>query len=130
MDQIRENFRRSISGLLGIAVITLLVVIAFSGPAVAHAGDDGTHHHDGWMGTHGGMDGWMVGGAGIPWMLLGTFLLIGVPVVAYVLLTRRESTSGTANDDALALLRKRYARGDIDEEEFETRRANLLADQS
>lgn len=130
MGRIREDFRRSIPGLLGIAVISLLVVIAFSGPAVAHTGDGGSHHHDSWMGTHGGMDGWMVGGVGILWMMLGPFVLIGIPVVAYVLLTRRESTGGRGNDDALGLLRKRYAQGDIAEEEFETRRAKLLADQT
>lgn len=130
MSHVRPDFRRAIIGLVGIAVIGLLVGTAFSGPVAAHTGGDGVHHHDGWMGTHGGMGGWMFGGVGLLWMLLWTVVLIGIPVaLVYLLLIRRESSDGTTDDDALALLRRRYAQGKIDEEEFETRRAKLLAEQ-
>ena len=129
MSTSRHDFRRAISSLLGIIVISLLVATAFSGSVAAHTGDDGFHHHDGGMGTHGGMGGWMVGGLGFLWMILWTVVLMGIPVaLVYLLITRRGSTDGTTGDDALALLRRRYAQGEIDEEEFETRRAKLLAE--
>lgn len=128
MSNTQPAFRRTVIGLVGIAVFVLLVVTAASGPVAAHTGDDGFHHHDGWMGTHGG--GWMVGGVGFLWMLLWALVLIGLPVaLVYHLLTRSESRDETPPDDALALLRRRYAQGEIDEEEFETRRAELLAQQ-
>lgn len=115
--------------ILGITIVSLLVITTIGGPVAAHTGDDGFHHHDGWMGTHGGMDGVMYGGLGFVWMILWTVILIGIPVgLVYLLLTRRE-TDGSTEDDALALLRRRYAEGEIDEEEYETRRGKLLANQ-
>lgn len=111
------------SGLVAVVVVGLLVVTASSGPVVAHTGDGG-HHHDGPTGTHGGMDGW-TGGVGVVWMIW-TLVVVSIPVaLAYLLLGRRGSASETA-DDALAALRRRYAEGEIDEEEFETRRSRLL----
>ena len=125
MDQINRAYKRYIGIFLGIVVISLLVITTISGPVAAHTGDDGSHHHDGWMGTHGGMDGVMYDGVGFGWMLLWTIILISIPVaLVYLLVTRREKT-GRTDDDALAVLRRRYAEGEIDEEEFETRRAKL-----
>lgn len=95
-----------------------MLVIAFSGTAVAHSGDDGVHHHDSWMGSHGGAFGDL-------WMALWMVVLIGVPLgLGYLLLTRRE-VNGEATDDALAVLRRRYAEGELDEEEFDARRRKL-----
>jgi putative membrane protein len=96
----------------------VVLVIAFSGPAVAHSGDDGFHHHDGWMGSHGGAFGYL-------WMALWMVVLIVVPLgLGYLLLTRRDAGGGTT-DDALTVLRHRYAEGEIDEEEFDARRRKL-----
>ncbi len=126
MGKSNREYKRHV-GILGIAIISLFVIIATSGLVAAHTGDGGSHHHDGWMGTHGGMDGWMGGGIGVGWMLLWTIILIGIPVtLVYLLLTRRES--GGTTDDAVSLLRQRYAEGEIDEEEYESRRTKLLAD--
>lgn len=131
MGTIPQDLQRPVVGVAGAAVIVLLVVTAFSSPAGAHTGDDGLHHHDGWMGTHGGMGGWMAGGLAYLWMLLGSLTLIGIPVgLVYLLLTRRESRGGPADDDALTILRRRYAQGEIDEEEFETRRMKLLTERN
>ncbi|MFC6756704.1 MULTISPECIES: SHOCT domain-containing protein [Haloarcula] len=108
-----------------LALVALVVVLAATGPAAAHAGDDGTHHHDGWMGTHGGM-GWGMGWGA--WFLWPALLLLG-GVAAYALL--RQANGGTAgSDDAMSALRERYARGDIDEEEFEQRRQTLQRGES
>lgn len=127
MNRSRREHGRIVGDLMGIVVVSLLVVTVMSGSVAAHTGDDGFHHHDGWMGTHGGTGGWMIGGFGFLWMILWTLVLIGGPVaLVFLLLTRRESADGT--DDALALLRRRYAQGEIDDEEFESRRARLLTD--
>lgn len=116
MDQ--ELGRRRMGRLLATVALLVLLVIAFSGPAVAHSGDDGFHHHDGWMGSHGGTYGYL-------WMALWMVVLIGVPLgLGYLLLTRRDSSDGTT-DDALAVLRRRYAEGEIAEEEFDERRRKL-----
>jgi len=96
-----------------------LAVAAFSGTAVAHGGDDGFHHHNGWMGTHGA---W--GGFGFLWMLLGGLLLVGIPALLVYAYANR-GDSGNSGDEALSVLRQRYARGEIDEEEFENRRRKL-----
>jgi putative membrane protein len=123
-----RTHRPTAGSLVRIAVLAILVVFAFSGSVVAHTGDDGVHHHDGWMGTHGGTGGGMFGGFGFLWMLLWTLVLIGIPVgLVYLLFIRHESVDRTT-DDALDLLRRRYARGEIDEEEFDARRARLLSD--
>lgn len=103
------------------ALVALVVALAATGPAAAHAGDDGAHHHDGWMGTHGGM-GWGMGWWG--WFLWPVLGLLG-GVAAYALLSSAGGNGDSPSDDALSALRERYARGDIDDEEFERRRQTL-----
>lgn len=109
---------------LRIGVVVLLVAVAIvggTGTAVAHGGDDGFHHHDGWMGTHGGW-GWLGMGGMVIWGLV----LIAIPVLAvYAIATRVGDGDESPGDEALSVLRERYARGEIDEEEFETRRQRL-----
>ncbi|WP_436900938.1 SHOCT domain-containing protein [Halovenus halobia] len=103
--------------LVTIALVVVLMV-AFSSPAVAHSGDDGLHHHDGWMESHGGTGGFL-------WMALWMVVLVGIPLgLGYLFLTRRDASGGTT-DDALTALRRRYAEGEIDEEEFDARRRKL-----
>lgn len=102
----------------GLAVLTLLMF----GFAMV-AGDQVAG--DWWMphmwGGWGGMGGW-----GIGMMLLGTLwmvLLVALPVVlVYGLVAERDATR---TDPAMEALREQYARGDIDEEEYESRRRRL-----
>jgi len=104
--------------LLATAALLVVLMIAFSVPIAAHTGDNGYHHHDGWMGSHGG-------GGGFLWMTLWTVVLISIPLgLGYLFLTQRDSGGGTT-DDALTVLRRRYANGEIDEEEFDARRRKL-----
>lgn len=65
------------------------------------------------------------------WMLLVPAVPLAVFfAVGYVLYTRFGGDRGGApTDDALAELRSAYARGDLSDEEFETRRARLEADE-
>lgn len=124
------DIRGTNTKLLSIVVLSLLVVTSLSGPVAAHTGDNGVHHHDGWMGSHDGWGGWMDSGLGFIWMLLWSVVLIGIPLgLVYLLITRRTSTAGPTDDDALALLRQRYAQGKIDEDEFDTRRTKLQTEQ-
>lgn len=81
------------------------------------------------MGPGSGMQPWIGGGgAGVTylWSLLG-LVLIGAVVVAglyFAVRLLRAPESGVEND-ALSVLRQRYARGEIDEEEFDERRSRL-----
>lgn len=57
-------------------------------------------------------------------LLVGLFLLIiGVTVAALVWFTRR--VSAAEGDSALRILRERYARGEISQEEYERMRDDL-----
>jgi len=74
------------------------------------------------------------GGMGL-WWLLGVLIVVlfwGLVIAAIVLAIRwliradrRGSHEGPATPDALEILRQRYARGEIDEAEYERRRAIL-----
>ena len=75
----------------------------------------------------------MMGGMGA-WMLLWTLLalaLLALTVVAIVYLVRRmpggAGHAGEGRDQALADLRQRYARGEIDREEYLARREDLAS---
>jgi len=104
--------------------VALALLSATAGLAAGHTGDDGMHHHDGWMGSHAG--GGMWGGLGWLPMLGGLLVVLAVPAIAvYALATRGGSGTAAGADDALATLRQRYAAGEIDEEEFERRRERL-----
>lgn len=71
--------------------------------------------------------GGMHGGWGFfgGWMFLWPLLLLGLILYAVYQLSGG-STGGTkGSDDALAELRRRYARGELDEEEFDRRKRKL-----
>lgn len=72
------------------------------------------------------MDGWNMTGWSWGWMTMGTLLaiiLIGVVVAA--LMRPTMPPSALAEDSALAVLRRRYAAGEIDDTEFQKRRDAL-----
>ncbi|WP_327051716.1 SHOCT domain-containing protein [Halomicrococcus gelatinilyticus] len=131
MERNLRQWRRS--AVAGTALGALALPVAFAGVALAHGGDDGLHHHDGWMGTHGGVGGWMGDGTGLLWLLAVGLLLVVVGLVLYAALSGRSGSDrdgrpGNRTEDAMAVLRRRYAQGEIDEDEFERRRARLETD--
>lgn len=75
------------------------------------------HGWSGWMGWGGGL--------GVLWMLL----LVGLTVAAAVALARvlLPRSGARRDDDALSALRARFARGEIDEAEYNARRATLAS---
>ena len=83
---------------------------------------------------HGGMmaygGGWGIGSG----MGIGMLLYWGVILIAIVLLisglfsrTNRPDVSEGRSEDAIEILKKRYARGEIDKAEFEAKRRDLNA---
>jgi len=81
------------------------------------------------MGAHDGM------GLGMGWGLwfLWPVVLLVVGVAAYRLVSATGNTvdsGGNGSDSALTVLRERYARGEIDDEEFERRRRQLQSGNS
>jgi putative membrane protein len=63
---------------------------------------------------------------GVLWMLVLVALTVWAAVVlTRALLPRSGGSEGARNDDALDALRARYARGEIDEDEYRTRRETL-----
>ena len=80
------------------------------------------------MWGHGmGWDGWWSGGAMFG---LGHFLWWALVIVAFVAFVRwltkdPRRTSGPREDRAIEILRERYARGEIDKNEFDQRRRDL-----
>lgn len=87
------------------AVSAVAPVVAYAQPA------RGWDHMQGW--------GMMWGGG---WMLLFWAVVIALAVFVF---RRYGRTSGANRPDALDILRERYARGEIDDAEFEARRRVL-----
>ena len=74
------------------------------------------------------MGGGFVGGGFHP--LFGLLVLVLVIALLGYVLSRTfrnptDTQAGGGTESALALLRQRYARGEIDEDEFQSRRAHL-----
>jgi putative membrane protein len=72
------------------------------------------------------MMGFGMGFGGI-WMIIFWIVIIGAFVLALAALFPRVSNANKAgsDDDALAILKRRYARGELSKEEYETMRHNL-----
>lgn len=73
------------------------------------------------------MNGWDMTGWGWGWMTIWSLpiiVLIGV-LIAAALRSGPDRRSSSARDSAEAVLRRRYATGEIDESEFNRRRAVL-----
>lgn len=72
----------------------------------------------GWWG------GWGVFGA-VTMLLWWALLIVGIAVLIKWLLGGLRRPAGPAPDRALEVLRERYARGEIDKEEFDQRKRDL-----
>ena len=73
------------------------------------------------------MNGWDMNGWGWAWMSLWLGLGIAVVALLVVLVARGTATTSrrTEDDEALAVLRRRFASGEIDQDEYRRRRAEL-----
>jgi len=116
---------------LGLIVVGALSLAVVAGMTLTHAAVPDAMMwgwHDGmWNGGH--MTGWSGWGWGM--MLFGLLwmaLLVALPISLVYWLATRAQSDGSTEDGALAVLQERYARGEIDDEEFDRRRARLTSD--
>lgn len=87
----------------------------------------------GWGMMGGGMMGSGRGGGGplwwgISWMLGIIFFAAVVAGVVWLItsIVRTGTTTGRVEDNALEILKKRYARGEINKQEFEEKKKDLM----
>lgn len=107
--------------LLVLAVIVLAPLLAMSLAAPMM----GTMGHWGYDGGMVGVAPWWGLGMGLVW--LAVLALVGYAVYRALV---RPGAAGADSDAALEELRLAYARGDLTDEEFESRRAVLAGDRS
>lgn len=110
------NTKRSTLTVPVVSTLAALATLAAASPAGAQPHVHGAHE----------MMGWWMWGAGIFGVLfwLAVFVLI---VVAIWKLFRSGREGNGGGDSALRVLRERYARGEIDREEFQQKRRDLEA---
>jgi putative membrane protein len=116
-----------LGGLLTLAAVVVFAPAVLSGGGVA-GGTGGYAGHGGMMGGYGGAMGGYGAGFGFlgPLVPLLVMLLLVGGLVALGQATLGEKGSSLAGSpDAIAELRSAYARGELTEEEFETRLARL-----
>jgi putative membrane protein len=82
---------------------------AMTGMVLAQMGDGGDHMGRGWW--------WVMG--------IGWLIFLAVVVVLVVLVVRHFTADAPRRGNAEDLLAQRFARGEIDEEEYRNRRAAL-----
>lgn len=74
-------------------------------------------------GNHGFMGGFMGGFMWIFWIAV----LVGLIFLIKWIVQQNRQDGQKAKDDPLEILKKRYARGEIDKEEFEQKRKDLIS---
>lgn len=73
-----------------------------------------------------GQDGWFgVGGMGVGMWIFWILLIIAVVVLVRGLTGRASDFPANRQESPLEILKARYARGEIDDEEFQRRRSEL-----
>lgn len=69
-------------------------------------------------------DGWMVFGGGFMWLFWVVVILI-IVIGLRSLMNSGTAGNSSSGDTPMEILKKRYARGEIDDEEYEHRRKEL-----
>lgn len=112
---------------LGLIVVGALTLAVVGGMALTHATVPNAMmwdwHYGMWNNGHMAGWGWGMMLFGLLWM----GLFIGLPVYFVYWLATRAHSESQPEDSALAVLREQYARGEIDDEEYERRRDGLTA---
>ncbi len=69
-------------------------------------------------------DHWMFGG--FMW-IFWIFLLAGLILLIWWIIKQSQKSDFQSREDALDILKKRYAKGEIDKEEFEQKKRDILS---
>ena len=69
--------------------------------------------------------GWGMGFGGLFMILFWSIVILGVLVAAKWIFGSNASSRGTKSTNALDILQERYARGEIDEQEYQQKRREL-----
>ena len=102
--------------------LLLLAAIFFAWPAVAFANSDAWGHMDGWGNM---MTFWWKG------VFMWILFLAVIAVVVYLVLqgargkSYHSSSGETSEETSIDILKRRYARGEINKEEFEQMKKDL-----
>lgn len=122
--------RRLKSRLARTSFFTTAATLALSGMALAQTGEGPVRNYPYYHGPGMMWGGGQWGGFG---MFLGPvfmILIIAAIVVGVVYLLRQTGVAGSPSSQvgerALALLKERYAKGEIDSKEFDERKARLM----
>ncbi len=111
------------------AFVPFLSILFTGPPAFAQPGGYGGYGgYGGW-----GMGSGMMGGYGMGWfggilmIVFWILIIVGLVFLIKWLIqsTGRDKTTGNGENRALEILKERYARGEIDKEEFETKKKDL-----
>jgi len=68
------------------------------------------------------MDGW---GYGSAFMIIFWILIVALVITLIWFLVQKGSSDNTSGESALDILKKRYSRGEIDEEEYQRKKKQL-----
>lgn len=78
-----------------------------------------------WMNN--GQGAWMMGGMGLLFILFWIVIIAGVVLIVRWLTTRNEQVKILPPESPLDILKKRYAKGEIDKETFEKMQQDIDA---
>jgi len=110
----------------GIAVAILVIIPLIIGLATGWATCDYA------MKEHGMMGPWMMGGFGMGWFMPVIWIVV-IGLIVWAVIALVKSINGVGGQglvkqaSALEILKERYARGEINKEEFEDKRKDLIS---
>lgn len=101
----------------------LIGLLPWLGPSIA-AAQERPYYHGEW-GMHPMWGGWGIWGIGMMLMMLVFWGAVIVGVVLGIRWLVSQGKESRPTDSAMDILRQRYARGEINKEEFEARKRDL-----
>ena len=102
-------------------VVTLGFLVSMAADALAQWRGYGWGHGPGMMGGYGG--GWF---GSIIMVVFWVAVVVGIVLLIRLLVVSTKSGARGAEDSAIEILKKRYARGEIDKKEFDQKKKDLL----